>query len=125
MKVGKLSKGGLGGNWLSLSREKEMYTFWRYGERQTCQPTGVQQGSMGEDKHPDKGRCQVLSKRRWTGALGPSLGIIPAQTIHVILGNLAFLSYLFPHPLKNGDWEIFKVLSILKIVLFYDSKPVN
>lgn len=32
---------------------------------------------------------------------------------------------LSPHSLKNGDREIFKVLSIFKILLFYDSKPVN
>lgn len=54
-----------------------------------------------------------------------SLDLIPTQTMCVILGNLSFLISI-PSSIKEwGLGDFFKVLSILKILLFYYSKPVN
>lgn len=54
-----------------------------------------------------------------------SLGLISSSDNLCDLRQFSLSQSLSPHSLKNGDPEIFKVLSIFKILLFYDSKPVN
>lgn len=113
------------GNWVKESgrkpilpkeRTRNLQVWEVQWERQTPQFTGLwTSGSFGAHTKDDA---------MWT-VKASKLGLIPAQTICMILGNLAFLtpSSLIHKRMRTG-WFLRSFL-FLKILLFSDSKPVN